>query len=150
MIIQDSQQSERHVEKILRHKMVRNTGTAFNCKEKKTWGIIITMIKTKDGIYWNRIVVSLQEKKHGKKMERIHRMATKIVLELEGFQYEERLNKINLQTLEQRRERGDPIQIYNWRIKRRKQIMKTWYWEKREIQDAHEDSKKLRESNIFE
>ncbi len=39
-------------------------------------------------------------------------MATQLVPELEGLQYEERLREINLPTLKQRRERGDLIQIY--------------------------------------
>ena len=43
-------------------------------------------------------------KKHIKKFERIQRMATKMVPELEGRMYEERLEEMNLPILEERRE----------------------------------------------
>ncbi len=46
-------------------------------------------------------------KKHVNKLETIQRMPTKRVPELQGLQYEERLREMNLQTLEQRGERGD-------------------------------------------
>ncbi len=43
---------------------------------------------------------------HVSKLERIQRMATKRMPELKGLQYEEKLREMNLQTLEQSRERG--------------------------------------------
>ncbi len=45
-------------------------------------------------------------RKHINELERMQRMAMKMVSELEGLQYEERLREMNLQTPEQRRERG--------------------------------------------
>ncbi len=51
-------------------------------------------------------------KKHVDKLEKIPGMAMKIVPELEGLQYEERLREMNLQTLEQRKERRNIIKIY--------------------------------------
>ncbi len=51
-------------------------------------------------------VVWLPHKKHKKKMERIQRLATKLVPELEKLIYEERLKEIQSVTLEERRERG--------------------------------------------
>ena len=46
------------------------------------------------------------------KLERIQRIATKMVPELEDLTYEERLKEIHLTTLKERRERGDLITIY--------------------------------------
>ena len=46
------------------------------------------------------------------KLERIQRIATKVVPELEDFTYEERLKEIQLITLKEGRERGDLIIIY--------------------------------------
>ncbi len=66
-----------------------------------------------------------KKKENVNKLERIQRMATNLVPELEGLRYEERLREINLSTLEQRRERGDLIQFINCGIKWKKQIMKT-------------------------
>ena len=44
-------------------------------------------------------------------MECIQRKATKMVLEIRSLEYEERLRVLGLTTLEDRRKRGDLIQI---------------------------------------
>ena len=51
-------------------------------------------------------------RKHIRKLERIQRAATKIPLSLRELSYEERLERLGLTTLEQRRERGDLIMVY--------------------------------------
>ena len=64
-------------------------------------------------------------KKNIRKLERVQRAATKLVLELKDLTYEERLRKLEIPlkiperlrkleipTLESRRERGDLISIY--------------------------------------
>ena len=48
------------------------------------------------------------------KLERLQRMTTKIVLELGGMTYEEKLRALDLPTLEEKRE-GDLIQEYKLR-----------------------------------
>ncbi len=48
----------------------------------------------------------INTRKNVNKLEKIQRMGMKLVPELEGLQYEERLREINLSTLKQRRERG--------------------------------------------
>ncbi|KAK8729364.1 hypothetical protein OTU49_008790, partial [Cherax quadricarinatus] len=50
--------------------------------------------------------------KHVKKLEKVHRFATRLVPELRGMLYEERLREIGLTTLEDRRVRGDMITTY--------------------------------------
>ena len=45
-------------------------------------------------------------------LERIRRIATKMVPELEDLTYEERLKEMHLTTLKERRENGDLITIY--------------------------------------
>ena len=52
------------------------------------------------------------QKKHVLKLERIQRIATKVVPELEDLPYDERLKEMHLATLEERREKGDLITIY--------------------------------------
>ena len=47
-----------------------------------------------------------------RKLERIQRIATKMVPEMRDLTYEERLKEMKLPTLEERRERGDLITIY--------------------------------------
>ncbi len=56
-------------------------------------------------------VWSFYKKKHVKKLERIRRMATMLVPELAGIQYQDRLREINPSTLEHRREKGDNTNV---------------------------------------
>ncbi len=67
--------------------------------------IITSMIRPK--LEYAETVWSPYKKKKKEKLERIQRMAIKLVPELEVLQYQDRLREINLLTLEQRRERGD-------------------------------------------
>ena len=53
-------------------------------------------------------------KKYEDKIERVQRHATKMVPELRDLSYEERLNKLNLPTLKERRERGDMITTFKF------------------------------------
>ena len=46
------------------------------------------------------------------KIEGIQKRATKMVIELRSMEYEDRLKKLGLTTLESRRKRGDLIQTY--------------------------------------
>ena len=46
-----------------------------------------------------------------RKLEGVHRRATKMVIELRSMEYEERLEALGLTTLEERRKRGDLFQI---------------------------------------
>ena len=56
---------------------------------------------------WNKL-----SKEHIFKMESIQRRATKMVIEIRSLKYEDRLRALGLTTLEERRKRGDLIQIY--------------------------------------
>ena len=58
------------------------------------------------------IIQSLHKKKHVLKLERIQRIATKMVPELEHLIYDVRLKEMHLTTLKKRREKGDLITIY--------------------------------------
>ncbi len=51
-------------------------------------------------------------KKDVRKLERIQRAATKLPESLRDYTYKERLERLDLTTLERRRERGDLIMIY--------------------------------------
>ena len=72
--------------------------------------IILTMIRPK--IEYAEVIWSPHKKKHVLKLERIQRIATKMVSDLEDLPYEERLKEMHLTTLKERRERGDLITIY--------------------------------------
>ena len=68
--------------------------------------IITTMIRPKLEYAKNN------KNKHVLKLERIQRIATNMVPDLEHLTYEERLKEMHLTTLKERRERGDLIIIY--------------------------------------
>lgn len=58
------------------------------------------------------VVWSPHLKKHINKLEKVQRAATRWVPELRNLTYQERLEQMNLTTLEERRERGDLITLY--------------------------------------
>ena len=59
-----------------------------------------------------QVVWSPHLKKHIRKLERVQRAATKLVPGLQDIEYQERLNMLNLPSLEERRKRGDIIQLF--------------------------------------
>ncbi len=54
------------------------------------------------------------EKKHIEKLEKVQRAATRWVPSLRDLSYEERLKKLQLPTLTERREKGDMIMLYKY------------------------------------
>ena len=58
------------------------------------------------------VIWSPYVKKHVKKLERIQRLGTRMIPGYKEMSYEERLRKLDLPTLEERRERGDMITMY--------------------------------------
>ena len=73
--------------------------------------LIVTMIRPKLE-YVATVWSPCSTKMKSKKMERIQRSATELVPSLQNLLYEERLKRLNLQTLEQQRERRDVIVVY--------------------------------------
>ena len=71
--------------------------------------IVSTMIRPK--LEYVELIWSLHKKMHVLKLERIQRMAIKMMPDLEDLTYEERLTEIQLTTLQDRR---DLITIYKW------------------------------------
>ena len=72
--------------------------------------ILVTMIRPK--LEYAATLWAPSTKKNIKKLERIQRAATKLAPTLLDLTYEERLRRLELPTLEQRRERGDLVTIY--------------------------------------
>ena len=113
MIIQKDGQLESHINRIFEetYNLVSSIGLFFHYIDKEILKkLITTMIRSL--LEYAGVVWSPHKKKHIRKIERLQRMATKMVPELADMTYEERLRAMGLPTLEKRRERGDLIQAY--------------------------------------
>lgn len=91
------------------------------------------------------IMWSLCKEKHANKLERIRRMTTTMVQELERLSYEERIKDMDLTTWEQWRDRGDLIKIYKLlnkieNVDNKELIL----WEIRDTINTWDHNKKLR------
>ena len=72
--------------------------------------ILTCMIRPR--LEYAAVLWSLNAKKDMRKLERIHRAATKMVPALRELTYEDRLKEMGLPMLQDRRERADLITLY--------------------------------------
>ena len=81
--------------------MLRNIRMAFHFLDKYIMGkIITTMVRPK--LKYAKVIWSLHKKKDVLKLERIHRIETKMASDLDDLTYEERLQEMHLTTLRKR------------------------------------------------
>ena len=102
-----------HINKIVGEAfhLLKNIRVAFAyLDEDMMKKIIVTMIRPR--LEYAAIVWSPWLRKDVRKIERILRAATKMIPRLRDMTYENRLQELNILSLEQRRERGDMIAIY--------------------------------------
>ena len=113
VIVMDDMSPRRHVNKIVgeTYNLLKNIRVAFSyIDEDMMKKIIVTMIRPR--LEYAAVVWSPNLKKDIKQLERIQRAATKMVPSLENLPYEDRLLKLGLKSLEQRRTRGDLIAMF--------------------------------------
>ena len=113
IIIQKDLSPEKHIRKITRetYKLLINIRVAFHYMDEEMMKkLILAVIRPR--LEYAAVVWSPHKVKHIRKIERIQRAATKMVPSLRDLTYEERLAKLNLPSLEERRERGDLITVY--------------------------------------
>ena len=91
--------------------LLRNIRTSFTYLDKEMMRKIITSV-IRLRLEYAAVIWSPHEKKHIRKLERVQRAATKMTPELQDLPYEERLARMQLTTLEKRRERGDMIILF--------------------------------------
>ena len=105
VVMQDNLSLEKHKNRIFgdTFMMLRNIRMAFHFPDKDMRKIITTMIRPK--LEYAKVIWSPHKKKHVLKLERIQRIATKIVPELENLPYEERLKEMHLTKLKERKKR---------------------------------------------
>ncbi|MCP3680120.1 MAG: reverse transcriptase family protein, partial [Gammaproteobacteria bacterium] len=113
--IQDSLSPEKHINRItgMAYKMVVNMRMAFHYLDEE---MVKTLIKSfiRPQLEYAAVVWAPHKKKHNMKLERIQRAATKMSSSLAELTYEERLERLGLTTLEERRKRGDLITAYKY------------------------------------
>ena len=104
---------DKHINKMTgkANNLLRRIKMAFIYKDKDMMRkVLVTMIRPL--LEYAAVVWSPHTKKNIRKLERVQRAATKMAPELRDLEYEERLREMGLTTLENRRERGDLINIY--------------------------------------
>ena len=113
IMIQDTLSPVKHIKGIFgsTYNLLTNIRVAFSYMDKQMMkNIIASIIRPK--LEYAAVVWAPHKKKDIKKLERIQRVATKMVPELKDLSYEERLKEIGLLTLQERRARGDLITMF--------------------------------------
>lgn len=113
VVITNDMTPDKQINKIIgeTYNLLRSIKVAFAyMDEEMVKKILITMIRPR--LEYAAILWSPSTKKNIRKLERIQRATTKLAPELSELTCEERLSKLELPTLEQRRERGDLLTIY--------------------------------------
>ncbi len=145
-MVQDGLSTEKHINTIFgnAYGMLRNIRMTFHFLDKDMMKkILTTMIRPK--LEYAEVIWSPYKKKQIYKLERIQRIAIKMLPELKYLSYEESLKDMQLTTLQERREK-DLITIYKLindleKFDREDLLLKT----KRETRHLRGHSKNLRE-----
>ena len=113
VVIQENLSPEGHINKIVGEGLaiVANIRSTFaHIDETLMVKVIKSILRPK--LEYAQVVWAPHLKKHVRKLERVQRAATKLVPNLQDKEYQERLRILNLPSLEERRKRGDMIQLY--------------------------------------
>lgn len=113
VIVTDRLSPQVHIKKIAgeTYHLVRRIRTAFRyLDEDMIKQLMVTMIRPR--LEYAAVVWSPNTARDKRILERVQRAATKLPPTLANLSYEQRLEKLNLLTLERRRERGDLITMY--------------------------------------
>ena len=104
---------EKHIQKIVgaTYRLLVNMRVAFyHMDVEMLRKLIVSIIRPR--LEYAAVIWSPGQKKYINKLERIQRMATRLVVEIGDLPYEKRLERLDLPTLERRRQRGDLIQMF--------------------------------------
>ena len=113
IIVRNNLSPEGHINKIVGEGLaiVANVRITFShLSEPLIKKIIESILRPK--LEYAQVTWAPHLKKHIRKLERVQRAATKLVPSLHDKEYQERLQVLKLPSLEERRKRGDMIQLY--------------------------------------
>ena len=113
VIIQNNLSPENHINKIFgkTYNMLQNIRFSFHYMDERMMKkILSTLIRPQ--LEYAAVIWSPHMRKHVKKIERIQRLATRMIPGFKELPYEERLMRLDMTTLEERRMRGDLITVY--------------------------------------
>ena len=113
IIVQRDLSPANHVNKVVgeAYGLLNRIKLAFNyMSEEMLVKIIKSMVRPR--LEYAAVVWSPHHKKDIQKLEKVQRVATKMIPGLRELTYEERLMRLELPTLRDRRERGDMIMMY--------------------------------------
>ena len=113
--IDDQLDLGKHIKSIVAkaNRMLGLIRISFACLDK-TMFLNLYLVLVRPHLEYCVQVWSPYKQKYIKLLERVQRRATKLVPELRDLEYPERLKRLGLTTLEERRTRGDMIQTYKF------------------------------------
>ena len=111
--IQNNLSPEKHINRIFgkTYSMLQSIGLSFNYLDENMMKKILTTL-IRPQLEYAAVIWSPHMKKHVKKLERVQRLATRMIPDFKEIPYEERINRLELSTLEERRVRGDMITMF--------------------------------------
>ena len=120
--IDDKLDLGKHIKSIVAkaNRMLGLIKISFACLDKAMF-LNLYLVLVRPHLEYCVQVWSPYKRKYIKLLERVQRRATKLVPELRNLEYPERLQRLGLTTLEERRIRGDMIQTYKF-ISRKEDI----------------------------
>ena len=113
VLIDDKLGFDKHIRSIVKkaNRMLGLIKIGFSCLDKEIFMNLYPVL-VRPLLEYCVQVWSPYKRKYINLLEGVQRRATKLVPELRELQYEERLKKLGLTTLEERRVRGDMIETY--------------------------------------
>ena len=146
VVITNNMSPDKHINKVIgeTYSLIRSIKVAFAYMDgEMVKKILVSMIRPK--LEYAATLWSPSTKKNIKKLERIQRAVTKLAPELSDLPYEERLQRLELPTLEQRRERGDLLTVF--RIMKDMEVLDREDLLKWETRNTRGHGRKLRKEN---
>ena len=113
MIVQSNLSPEKYINILFgkTNSMLQSIGLSFHYLDEDMMKKIFTTL-IRPQLEYAAVIWSPHKKKHVKKLERVQKLGTRMIPGFKEVPYEERLTRLELTTLEERRVRGDMISMF--------------------------------------